>query len=95
MRIIIPCLIELGFLHGEDSMIRQVGQRKGEIFGETHRHTVMWISESWRFKPDHLSRGAELGHGVTLQKEQWRNDGKGEELTGLESRVVVHVKKAS
>jgi hypothetical protein len=73
----------------------QVSDAKGEIFDEVYGNAIIGVSESGWFQANYFYFGCEVGNVVTIQKGQRRGDGEVEELTGLEGRRVVNVKKAS
>lgn len=67
---------------------------KGEVFEEIDGDAITGVGGSRGFHADYLCLGGEMGNRVEVQERQGRRDGEGEDLPGLEGRLMVEMEKA-
>lgn len=61
---------------------------------EFYRDTETWIGRARGFQTDDLSLGFQIRNVVDIQERRGGADGEGEDLAGLEGRIMIQVEIA-
>ena len=75
-------------------MVERLSGEKGEVLEEVYRDTETWIGQAPGFQTDDLPLSLQTRNGVDIQERHGGIDGEGEDLAGLEWRLMIQVEIA-
>jgi hypothetical protein len=75
-------------------LVERLSGEKGEVFEEVYRNPKTWIGRAPGFQTDDLPLSLQTRNGVDIQERHGGIDGEGEDLAGLEWRLMIQVEIA-